>query len=221
MSAKLLSPAKILWVKGRWTSHEDFVQALEKKGMEIDVVSNGKNAVAQVVEKIYDVIIVDAASMRTNGKRICKSLRETVELPLILIVDESPNNNPNASVILELPFTSRKLTNRILPFIPGESKHTVKVGEIVLDVDRKQIVKNDKREVITPRLCHLLRILMERQGVVVERNELFKKVWHTDYTGDTRTLDVHISWLRQIIEDNPRKPKHLVTIRGVGYRFDE
>ena len=62
---------------------------------------------------------------------------------------------------------------------------------------------------------------MEKQGIVVERNELFKKVWHTDYTGDTRTLDVHISWLRQIIEDDPRKPKHLVTIRGVGYRYDE
>ena len=125
MSAKLLSPAKILWVKGRWTNHEDFVQALEKKGMEIDVVSNGKNAVAQVVEKQYDVIIVDAASMRTNGKRICKSLRETVDLPLILIVDEEPNNEPDASVVLELPFTSRKLTNRILPFIPGEGKKTI------------------------------------------------------------------------------------------------
>lgn len=221
MSAKLLSPAKILWVKGRWTNHEDFVQALKKKGMEIDVVSNGKNAVAQVIEKVYDVIVVDAASMRTNGKRICKSLMETVQLPLILIVEEATNNVPDASIILELPFTSRKLTNRILPFVPGEGKNMIRIGEITLDVDRKQIIKNSKREVITPRLCHLLRILMEKNGVVVERNDLFKKVWHTDYTGDTRTLDVHVSWLRKIIEDDPRKPKHLITIRGVGYRFDE
>ena len=77
--------------------------------------------------------------------------------------------------------------------------------------------KNSK---LTPRLVALLHILMDHHGEVVEREHLFKKVWETDYTGDTRTLDVHISWLRRAIELDPLKPKFLKTIRGVGYRLD-
>jgi DNA-binding response OmpR family regulator len=77
--------------------------------------------------------------------------------------------------------------------------------------------KNSK---LTPRLVRLLRILMERHGEVVEREALFKQVWETNYTGDTRTLDVHISWLRKAIELDPDNPRFLHTIRGVGYRLD-
>jgi DNA-binding response OmpR family regulator len=73
---------------------------------------------------------------------------------------------------------------------------------------------------LTPRLVTLLQMLMEHHGEVVERETLFKKVWETNYTGDTRTLDVHISWLRRAIELDPEKPKFLKTIRGVGYRLD-
>ena len=73
---------------------------------------------------------------------------------------------------------------------------------------------------LTPRLVTLLQILMEHHGEVVERESLFKRVWETNYTGDTRTLDVHISWLRRAIELDPLHPKFLKTIRGVGYRLD-
>jgi DNA-binding response OmpR family regulator len=74
--------------------------------------------------------------------------------------------------------------------------------------------------VLTQRLVRLLQLLIDSKGEVVERNALFKKVWRTNYTGDTRTLDVHISWLRNAIEKDPKKPKLLVTVRGVGYRLD-
>jgi DNA-binding response OmpR family regulator len=77
-----------------------------------------------------------------------------------------------------------------------------------------------KKSRLTPRLVSLLRNLMEHPGVVIERAELFKQVWDTEYTADTRTLDVHVSWLREAIEVDPRQPRFLKTIRGVGYRLD-
>ncbi|KAA3645810.1 MAG: DNA-binding response regulator [Chloroflexi bacterium] len=216
--------AKILWVEGRWKSNPDFIPNLRKKGFAVEIVSSGKEALAQVGNKEPDVIVVDAASFHSSGKRICRTLREQVNgMPIMLISDpERPvaNDDDCANVILELPFTSRKLVNRINPLLPIESKKITKAGPIRLDTKRKQVTCFGKKTTLTPRLIRLLRMLIKHKGEVVEREELFKKVWATNYTGDTRTLDVHISWLRQAIEKDPRKPELLKTIRGVGYRLD-
>ena len=96
----------------------------------------------------------------------------------------------------------------------------IKAGPIYLDVDRNIVRSYKKKTTLTPRLVRLMKMLMDKKGEVIEREELFKFVWVTNYTGDTRTLDVHISWLRQAIEKDPRNPLLLKTIRGVGYRLD-
>ena len=93
-------------------------------------------------------------------------------------------------------------------------------GPLRLDVEHRRVRCLGKNAKLTPRLVTLLHLLMDKHGEVVEREALFKKVWETNYTGDTRTLDVHISWLRRAIELDPLKPKFLKTIRGVGYRLD-
>ncbi|MDH5605800.1 MAG: response regulator transcription factor [Anaerolineae bacterium] len=218
------SDAKILWVEGRWTSNATFLPVLQKKGFDIETASNGKSALDLVAKQEYDLVIVDAASMRTSGKRICGSIRELVNgIPIMVISDPSKpidKNSDCASVVLTLPFTSRKLVNRIEPLLPGDENRMIKVGPIRLDMDRNQVKASGKKVTLTPRLVRLLKMLIDHKGEVVEREELFKKVWRTNYTGDTRTLDVHISWLREAIEKNPRKPKMLKTIRGVGYRLD-
>jgi DNA-binding response OmpR family regulator len=177
-----------------------------------------------VVKEEHDLVVVDAASMRTSGTRICSKLRERLNgKPIMLISDPERQVDDEANCaneVLTLPFTARKLVNRIGPLLPGEGSRTQKAGGIILDLERKQVRAQGQKETLTPRLVRLLKMLMDNKGEVVEREELFKKVWRTDYTGDTRTLDVHISWLRQAIEKDPRKPKHLKTIRGVGYRLD-
>jgi DNA-binding response OmpR family regulator len=122
--------------------------------------------------------------------------------------------------VLTLPFTQRKLVNRIGPLLPVDEGGLLKVGPIELDLETQVVRTLGKKTVLTPRLIRLLRMLMDHKGEVVERDTLFKKVWRTNYTGDTRTLDVHISWLRQAIEKDPKKPKMLNTIRGLGYRLD-
>ncbi|MCH7663687.1 MAG: response regulator transcription factor [Chloroflexi bacterium] len=219
-----VSKSKILWVEGRWVSNATFLPTLLKKGFNIDTVSTGKEALARVARVEHDLVIVDAASMRTSGKRICQELRERVNgKPIMLISDPKRplrKRDQVANVILTLPFTSRKLVNRIMPLLPGKAGRSVKAGGIHLDLENRQVRYQGKKTKLTPRLVRLLKMLIDHKGEVVEREELFKKVWRTDYTGDTRTLDVHISWLRQIIEKNPRKPNIIKTMRGVGYILD-
>jgi DNA-binding response OmpR family regulator len=100
------------------------------------------------------------------------------------------------------------------------SNNLLQSGPISLDLDRRLVRCDEKEGHLTPRLTLLLKIFMHHPGEVLEREHLFRQVWNTEYTGDTRTLDVHISWLRQAIEMDPRKPRYLRTIRGVGYRLD-
>ena len=219
-----ISKSKILWVEGRWGSANSFVSTLRKKGFNVDTVSTGKDALSRVNNKEHALVVVDAASMRTSGKRICTSLREQLNgKPIMLISDPERQISAKgsyANVVLTLPFTARKLVNRINPLLPGVGGRTIKAGPIRLNIERKQVHCHGKKTVLTPRLVLLLKMLMESKGEIVDREELFKKVWVTEYTGDTRTLDVHISWLRRAIEKDPRRPKILKTIRGVGYRLD-
>jgi DNA-binding response OmpR family regulator len=200
-----------------------FVPSLRKKEYLVEIVPTGNAAVARLVEVDPDLVVVNAASLRSSGKRICNEIREkSRELPIVLIVSSEHANSgvATANVILELPFTSRKLLNRIAPLLPGDGKNILHVGFIRLDLELKRVRCLGREARLTPRLTHLLRVLLLHAGEAVERQRLFSEVWDTQYTGDTRTLDVHISWLREAIEENPRQPQFLKTIRGVGYRLD-
>lgn len=215
---------KILWVEGRWNSNPNFVPSLLQRGFQVERVSSGKRALEEVAANDHDLVVVDAASMHTSGVRICQSLRECVNgLPIMLISDPQRSVDKDfdcANVVLTMPFTQRKLINRIVPLLPDDEGGTLKAGPIHLNMESKCVSAHGKKTQLTPRLIRLLKILMDHKGEVIERDELFKKVWRTDYTGDTRTLDVHISWLRQAIEKNPKKPRLLTTLRGQGYRLD-
>ena len=139
---------------------------------------------------------------------------------LITAEDDPIPEDSEANIVLALPFTIRKLLNRITPFEPIGGDELLEKGPIQLDLERLQVRCDGRETRLTPRMARLLSILIKRSGEVIERNELFREVWETDFTDDTRTLDVHISWLRQSLEENPRKPKYLKTLRGVGYRLD-
>lgn len=215
--------AKILWIEGKRADSPSFVPTLRRKEYRIETVPTGKAALERLFEFNPHIVVVNAASMRSSGKRICASLRDKKNgLPILLILDEAQSISGDvvANVILRLPFTARKLINRIVPFVPGEGKNTIKRGAILLDLELRKVQCEDRDGRLTPRLTELLYKLMQHPGEVIEREDLFREVWKTEYTGDTRTLDVHISWLRQAIEEDPRNPKFLKTIRGVGYRLD-
>lgn len=213
----------ILWIEGRW-SGPDFISQLRNKGFTIEVTNTGKAAIEFAEQTTYDLVVINAASMRTSGARICKDFSDThPELPIILI------NNPDqvaqnveeiVGYLMIMDFTTRKLVNRIMQLLPGNPKNEKKFGPLMVNIDRKQVTSNGKQTTLTPRLMTLLEVFIENKGTVISREQLFMDVWKTSYTADTRTLDVHVSWLRQAIEEDPRNPEIIKTVRGVGYLFD-
>jgi len=217
-----MTDATILIIEGRHAEIPSFATDLQKKGFHVETAQSGKNAISRLGRVSPHLVVVNAASLRSSGVRICQSLRDkNSKLPIILILEAGKNvSRDSADVLLNLPFTVQKLANRIKPLLPGDGKNVLHIGPIHLDTERRRVRCLNKNTKLTPRLVALLSILLDHHGEVVEREHLFKKVWETEYTGDTRTLDVHISWLRRAIELDPLKPKFLKTIRGVGYRLD-
>lgn len=213
----------ILLIEGKHADHPSFSAGLLKKGYQVESVPNGASALTHMDTSSPDLAIIDASSMRTTGKRICQSLQDRKPgLPIILIVNEDgdTNDKAGANLVLALPFTMQKLVNRVKQLLPIQNKSDLRIGPFQLDIDQRRLVCDDRQIQLTPRLVTLIKILMDHAGEVVDREELFKQAWETNYTGDTRSLDVHMSWLRQAIEENPRHPRYIKTIRGVGYRLD-
>lgn len=215
--------SRILWIEGNRVEGPSFIPSLRKKGYLVDVASTGSEALSLLSKGDPDLIVLHAASMRSSGKRICRSLAEKSSgTPIIVIAsaDHPANDITGAKTVLTLPFTSRKLLNRIVPLLPSDGGSLLHVGPIRLDLERKQLRCQGRETKLTPRLVYLLKIFMKHPGEVMERERLFREVWSTEYTEDTRTLDVHISWLRRALEEDPRNPRYLKTVRGVGYRLD-
>ena len=214
---------KILLIEGKRTEHASFVTGLIKKGFQVETVANGTAALTHLSEDCPHLVLVDAASMRTSGRRICQSIRQQVPgLPITLVLAaKMPEQDKfEADVVLVQPFTLQKLLNRIRPLLPVEPRDVVTVGPLQLDLEQRMARLDNRQARLTPRLVVLLRTLMEHPGEVIERKALFSQVWDTNYTEDTRTLDVHMSWLRAALEDDPRHPVYIKTVRGVGYRLD-
>lgn len=212
----------LLVIEGRHAEIPSFANDLQKKGFDIRSFQNGSQAVSKLKQINPAMVVINAASLRSTGIRICLSLRKKdPKLPIILILEkEKPVDKELADSMLALPFTVQKLVNRVKALMPGEGNNMISAGPIRLDIEHRRVKCLGKSTKLTPRLITLLNILMDKHGEVVEREALFKKVWETNYTGDTRTLDVHISWLRRAIELDPDNPKFLKTIRGIGYRLD-
>ena len=217
-----MKKATLLVIEGRHAEIPSFANDLQKKGFDVVSFQNGSQAVVKLKQVNPNLVVINAASMRSTGIRICHSVRKwDSKVPIILILEkEKAVDKELADAVLSLPFTVQKLVNRIKALLPGDGDNVISAGPIRLDVENRRVRSLGKNTKLTPRLITLLQILMDKHGEVVEREALFKKVWETNYTGDTRTLDVHISWLRRAIELDPDNPKFLKTIRGVGYRLD-
>lgn len=218
-----MAEAIILIVEGKKADCPAFAAPLQKKGFSVFTAQNGGEALARLDEVAPDLVVVNAASLGSSGVRICQSLQDKQEehLPIVLVLPKDKTVEKSAAdAVLNLPFTVQKLVNRLKPLLPGDGKNIIHAGPIRLDLEHRRVRCLGKNSRLTPRLTTLLQVLLQHRAEVIEREELFKKVWDTNYTGDTRTLDVHISWLRRALELDPDHPKFLHTVRGVGYRLD-
>ncbi len=215
---------RIILIEGKQTEHPSFFFSLQSKGYEVDLARNGVNAVAKMTEHPADIAVLDAASLHTSGKQIISSLKKKFpKLRIILIVDESYNKNKlssEADIVLTHPFTLHKLMNRINVILAdSERESIVDAGSIKFDPELQIVFSHGNSFALTPRVSALLEMLIDNQGNIVPREDLYREVWKTDNVDDMRTLDVHIRWLREAIEEDPKHPKLLQTIRGKGYRL--
>ena len=216
------SQVSILCIEGNRTNHFAFASDLERKGYAVRTANSGAEGIALLREMLPMVIVINAASLRTNGVRITRRFRALLpECPIVLIVKKGADESEaaEANTVLALPFTVQKLVNRIRTFQTIENRHLHKLGALLLNTHSNMVTCGGKEAHLTPRLTKLLLHMMDEPDKVLPRKELFQKVWETDYTGDTRTLDVHISWLRQALEEDPRHPAIILTERSIGYRL--
>jgi DNA-binding response OmpR family regulator len=218
-----MATAKVLLLESERTTAPSYAPALEKRGYAVTIEHNTSSALKRAQSLDPDVMVLDAASLKTSGARICRRLRASVNgTPILLIVDKKTQPDPNsgASVTLVPPFTPRKLLNSVARLLPGDESACLQAGPIKLNLAQRRIICGGREERVTPKQTRLLEMFLRAPGQLLTRKAIIKHVWDTDYTGDTRTLDVHMSWLRSVIEPNPRKPRYLKTVRGQGYRLD-
>lgn len=213
----------VLLVEGQNAGRDSLRPMLLKAGYEITIVNTGAEALDWLQDQAPNLIVFDASTMRSNGVRNCRRLRRFAELIPIIhsrAAGEEEDRSAGADVYLERPFSARKLLNRTRALLPADSsrEEIIRYGNITLFRNKRSVGVTGKGEfTLTPKLALLLETFVRQPGVILTRRQLMQTVWQTDFVGDTRTLDVHIRWIRECIEDVPGQPELLKTQRGQGY----
>jgi DNA-binding response OmpR family regulator len=219
----MMREAKLLLVAGRRSGTRALVSALKRQGLQVTLFHTGNSALSWVADTRPEVVVFDASSMRSSGFRTCRRLRKVIPLvPLIYCREaEQPEDRTiGADVYLVQPFTARKLINRIRAVLPADNmkEEIVRAGQITFYPTKRSVdMAGCGERRLTPKLAALLEEFLRHPNEVLDRKRLMQTVWKTSYFGDTRTLDVHIRWMREVIEENPARPRILKTVRGMGY----
>ncbi|MFO7743219.1 MAG: response regulator transcription factor [Anaerolineae bacterium] len=216
----MASSHTVLLVEGRKPAGERLAPILDE---EYDLVTarTRREALTKIGEAQPAVIVLDSPSLRFSRRRFCDTLDDDgICIPVLLLYkgSEAPKEI-GARAYLRHPFSSQKLINRISWLLPAGDGELLKRGELTLNVKRRSVTRGDRESHLTPKQAQLLELFMRHPGEILTREFLMKRVWETDFTDDTRTLDVHIHWVREAIEKNTGSPDYLHTVRGVGYRF--
>ncbi|MFO7661650.1 MAG: response regulator transcription factor [Chloroflexota bacterium] len=215
----------ILLVEGHSAGRDSLVIALQKANYNTAVVHTGNDAIQWLDDRTPDLILFDASSMRSNGVRTCQRLRKLAEKTPIIhcrAKDEEEDRSATADVYLERPFSARKVLNRVRALLPADiaKEEVVRYGNITLFLSKRSVEVTGKGEfTLTPKLALLLETFIRHPNEVLSRRDLMVAVWDTDFIGDTRTLDVHVRWVRECIEKEPSHPQLLKTVRGQGYQL--
>jgi two-component system OmpR family response regulator len=205
---------------------------LGKEGYDTFTAVDGVQALEAARASKPDLIILDIMLPKMSGFEVCRILRNEKAVPIIMLtarddeIDKVTGLDLGADDYMTKPFSMRELMARIRAMlrrveIQAVTPETpVKFGDLEIDVLHHVITRAGITLNLSPKEFDLLVFLTTNKGLVFSRDQLLEKVWGYEYSGDTRTVDVHIRWLREKIEDNSEEPKHLITIRGVGYKFE-
>lgn len=212
---------------------ETLTYSLEKEGFKVVTTGDGLKAVTMEREYQPDLVVLDIMIPSIDGTEACRRIRQQSAVPIIMLtargdeIDRVLGLEMGADDYLPKPFSFRELLARIRANLrrvdfhtqPVADDQTTAIGDILVDNGAHKVYKNETILPLTQKEYDLLLTLMSEAGQVVNRPALLDKVWGIDWIGDTRTLDVHVRWLREKIEDDPSHPRYIQTVRGVGYRF--
>jgi DNA-binding response OmpR family regulator len=206
---------------------------LEREGYRVLAAYDGAAGLALARAEGPDLVLMDVMMPVMDGLQACRTLRSESTLPIIMLtargeeLDRVIGLELGADDYVVKPFSMRELVARIRAQLrrvdmqprTGAGVSPMTVGEISLDNDRHVVTKTGRIVDLRPKEFDLLTVLISQPGHAFERGELLDAVWGNDWIGDPRTLDVHMRWLRQKVEDDPATPRYLLTVRGLGYRF--
>lgn len=224
---------RILLVEDESSLSEPLAFLLGREGFEVEIAEDGQIALDIFANGNFDIILLDLMIPKVPGNEVCRQIRTTSNIPIIMLtakdteVDKVVGLELGADDYVTKPYSTRELLARIKAVLRRNVKDEVQdddgvidIEGIRLDVDRHTLHVQGALVSIPLKEFELLEYLMSNVGRVLTRGQLIDRVWGTDYYGDTKTLDVHIKRLRSKIEADPAEPVHLVTVRGLGYRFD-
>jgi two-component system, OmpR family, response regulator RegX3 len=223
---------RVLVVEDEESFSDALSYMLRREGYEVEVAATGPDALTAFDRSGADMVLLDMMLPGLSGTEVCRSLRAKSQVPIIIVtardaeVDKVVGLELGADDYVTKPFSSRELVARIRAVLrrgaePDElMTSTVEAGPVRMDIER-HVVSVDGTQIAIPlKEFDLLELLLRNAGRVLTRGQLIDRVWGADYVGDTKTLDVHVKRLRSKIEPDPANPKYLVTVRGLGYKFE-
>jgi len=234
MSPTPPAPGRILVVDDEPSVRESVAYALEQEGFDVTLASNGEDAETKIDDDdVFDLLILDIMMPGKSGLDICREVRSQSAVPIILLtakdaeVDKVVGLEVGADDYVTKPFSVRELLGRVraqlrrreLDRTDGADGSTIEAGPVSVDLARHLVTVRGEPVNLTRSEFQVLRLLVESPGQVFSRKEIMEELWQTEFRGDVRACDVHISNLRQKVESDPQNPELVLTVRRVGYRF--
>lgn len=240
-----MKKTKILVVEDEFTLVETLKYNLKRQGYEVVVAMDGVQALPIVRAEKPDLVVLDIMLPGLDGFEICRILRQDMSMPILMLtakdeeVDKIVGLAVGADDYLTKPFSMRELLARVNAHLrrvrlireeiessgPGlpeanDGGNTFTFRDLVVDESRREVRRNGQILGVRPKEFELLLFLARNRGIALGRSLILERVWGWDFDGGSRTVDVHIRWLREKIEQDPARPKRILTVRGMGYRFD-
>jgi DNA-binding response OmpR family regulator len=232
---------KILVVEDEPTLQETIAYNLKKQGYDVEIVGDGHAALEAARRADFDLLLLDIMLPGLDGFEITRILRREMNVPIIMLtarddeIDRVVGLEMGADDYLTKPFSMRELMARVKAQLrrsrlhqeeleryteKSPSQESLTFGELIINTTRHEITLRGEALSLKPKEYELLLFFAEHRGQMLSRDLILERVWGWDYVGDSRTVDVHIRWLRKKIEKDPSSPERIITVRGGGYRFE-
>ncbi|MCP2326449.1 two-component system response regulator RegX3 [Hamadaea flava] len=225
--------ARVLVVEDEEAFSDAISYMLRKEGFEVSVAATGTAALTEFDRSGADIVLLDLMLPEMSGTEVCRQLRARSGVPIIMVtardseIDKVVGLELGADDYVTKPYSPRELVARIRAVLRRRSQEpvdavgaTLSAGPVRMDVERHVVTVGGDTVPLPLKEFELLELLLRNAGRVLTRGQLIDRVWGADYVGDTKTLDVHVKRLRSKIEPEPSTPRYLVTVRGLGYKFE-